>query len=65
MYSALPFGLSLSPLIYTKFMRHVISFIRCPKFYNSSYFSFKSLPAKIIRKGFRSLIYLDDLLVLL
>lgn len=64
-YTALPFGLSISPLVYTKFMRHVVMFIRNPKFADNSWFYFKSLPAKIVKKGFRSLIYLDDLLVLM
>lgn len=46
-------------------MRHVVMFIRNPKFADNSWFYFKSLPAKIVKKGFRSLIYLDDLLVLM
>lgn len=31
-YTALPFGLNISPLVYTKFMRVVVSFLRYPKF---------------------------------
>ena len=63
-YTALPFGLNLSPLIYTKFMRCVVAFIRHPIFADGSPFSFKTLPHKVVRRGMRSLIYLDDLLVL-
>jgi hypothetical protein len=64
-YTALPFGLNLSPLIYTKFMRHVVKFLRSPLFTNGKYFQFKALPNRAIQRGFRCLIYLDDLLVLL
>ena len=46
-------------------MRHVVKFMRSPLFTNGKYFNFKSLPSKIVKRGFRCLIYLDDLLVLL
>ncbi len=64
-YTALPFGLSLSPLIYTKLMRVVITFLRRPQFANKGWFGFKELPAKVVASGFRGLIYLDDIVILM
>lgn len=46
-------------------MRCVVSFIRNPQFVSGKWFMYKSLPARVVRQGFRCLIYLDDLLVLL
>ena len=45
-------------------MRVVVGFLRYPKFQSGSFFKFASLPAKVARKGFRCLAYLDDLLFL-
>jgi hypothetical protein len=42
-----------------------VSFIRNPQFVSKAWFVFKALPSRVIRKGFRCLIYLDDLLVLM
>jgi hypothetical protein len=46
-------------------MRQVVKFLRSPQFVTNKYFNFKSLPNKVIKRGFRCLIYLDDLLILL
>ena len=64
-YNALPFGLSLSPLVFTKFMRVVATFVRAPRFTTGSYFRSMHLPLKHVRRGTRMLIYLDDLLFLM
>ena len=64
-YSALPFGLSLSPLVFTKFMWVVATFVCAPKFPSGSYFCSVHLPLKHVRRGTRMLIYLDDLLFLM
>lgn len=46
-------------------MRCVVSFLRFPRFASSDWFSFQSVPQRIARKGFKCLIYLDDLLILM
>jgi hypothetical protein len=46
-------------------MRQVVKFIRSPLFANGKYFQFQALPNRVIQRGFRCLIYLDDLLLLL
>jgi hypothetical protein len=64
-YTALPFGLNLSPLVYTKFMRVVVQFLRHPRFKSGAPFRFAGLPKRTASRGFRCLAYLDDLLFLL
>lgn len=46
-------------------MRAVVTFLRRPRFANGTWFRFPCLPHKVIRRGFRCLLYLDDLLTLL
>lgn len=64
-YTALPFGLAIAPWIFTKLMRVVAKFLRAPRFQSGSYFSSKFVPKKVIKKGFKCLVYLDDVLVLM
>jgi hypothetical protein len=45
-------------------MRVVVGFLRYPKFSSGLSFKFAALPSRIVRKGFRCLAYLDDLLFL-
>lgn len=62
--TALPFGLSLAPLIFTKLMRVVANFMRRPRFVSGTLFSSRHLLPGYVRKGFRCIFYLDDILVL-
>ena len=62
-YTALPFGCSLSQLVYTKFMRTIATFMQCPRFANTNTYRHPSLPATIAGTGLWLFIHLDDQLV--
>ena len=65
MYTALPFGLSISPYVFTKAIKVFAAFLRRPVFRDSSVFTAPFFPRHIIKQGFTCLVYLDDLLILL
>ena len=61
----LPMGWLLSPMIFTKFMRPVISFLNCPTLLHPAW---QQLPAFLILQVIRPCListYLEDLLMLL
>ena len=63
-YTALPMGCSISPLVYTKFMRVVARFLRYSTFTTAELYRTAGVSPQLVRAGLRLLIYLDDLCVL-
>lgn len=64
-YTALPFGLNVSPYIFTKVVKVFAAFLRRPVFAAGSLFAAPFAAKRLIRDGFACLVYLDDILVLL
>lgn len=64
-YTALPFGLSVSPYVFTRVVKVFATFLRRPVFPNGLLFSASFAPRKFVREGFACLVYLDDILILL
>lgn len=62
-YTALPFGLSASPYIFTKVVKVFAAFLRRPVFSCGTLFSAKGVPASLVRDGFACLVYLDDFII--
>ncbi len=62
-YSALPFGLSVSPYIFTKVVKVFAAFLRRPVFVTGTVFNAVGVAKHIIKQGFVCLVYLDDIIV--
>lgn len=63
MYTALPFGLSASPYIFTKVVKVFAAFLRRPVFSCGTVFAMKGMAKSLIRSGFACLVYLDDIII--
>jgi hypothetical protein len=64
-YTALPFGLSVSPYIFTKVIKVFATFLRRPVFTSGHLFDTNFAPKRMVRAGFACIVYFDDILILL